>query len=304
MTVTAHDFTRPLQLAPTLRAKLTQWLGRAVTLSMEQLNGMSVPVEMSIESCTTAFPFDSLSQWSEKSLAYQVSLDGIDSNALIAIPNPLIQEVVGRMLGEQPTTQAAERDLTPAESSVAQFVVETLVKNLNEGWPGDSPLDLTVRDVEPNLRRTRQFRPTEAIIECRNQVKTALGTSYWSWFVSIDFLYFIFGLPPRSQRPSKVHSSRQLLESLIRSMQTELVIQLGSVQLSGPQLAALRVGDLVVLDQRVSEPLRATVRGEPKFLGWAGRIGDRQAFEVESEIPPARTVIAQPESAAATVSKQ
>jgi flagellar motor switch protein FliM len=106
----------------------------------------------------------------------------------------------------------------------------------------------------------------------------------------MEFLTSMFGLPARPQRPLKEHSSRRQLESLVRGMQAEIVVRLGGVQLSGPQLGGLRVGDLVVLDQRVGEPLRAMVRGEPKFLGWAGRVGDRQAFEIESEIQLSRHV--------------
>ena len=67
-------------------------------------------------------------------------------------------------------------------------------------------------------------------------------------------------------------------------MNTEVAIRLGSVQLSAPQLANLRVGDLVVLDQRVSDPLQATIANEPRFWGWPGQVGQRQAYVIDSEV--------------------
>lgn len=297
--LTAHDFTRPLPLAPALRANLTQWLGRANTQSAEQFAAMSVPAEFRIDSCSTAFPAEVLSDWTDKTLAFRVVMERCEATSIIAVPNPLMQEFIARILGEQLSAQSAERELTPAESSIGRFIVETFAKNLNEAWQSDSPLQLKVDAIEPNIRRTRHFRPAEPFVDCRTHVKTPIGESKWSWFLSMEFLSGLFGLPSRQHRASDGHSSRDRMEVLIREMRAEVVVRLGGVQLTAPQMSALRVGDVVVLDQRVSEPLRGTIRGEPKFLGWAGRIGDRQAFEIESEIQSTRFV--SPQSANSVV---
>ena len=286
MTITVHDFTKPPPLAPNLRAQLAQWLGRANALLVEMLAGMSVPVEVRFEDSSTLFPSESLSQWTDKAVAFQVSLVGADTPSLIALPNPLVQDLVNRILGDQPTTQPVERDLTPAELAIAELLVETVLKSLLEAWQAESSVNLNVGALEPNLRRTKLFRPTEPMIVCRSLIRTPLGDSHWSWLLTNDFLARMFGLPVRMQRPAGDQSNRRHLERLIRGMRAEVEVRLGCVQLTGPQLTTLRVGDVVVLDQRVSEPLSASVRGEPKFLGWAGRVGNRQAFEIESEVQP------------------
>ncbi len=284
MTITVHDFTRPPPLASHLRAVLAQWFGRSNALLTELLAGLSVPVELRFEDSSTVFPAESLSVWSDKALAFHVRLPGQDIPSLIALPNPFVQDLVSRILGDVPDQQPDERDLTPVELAVAEIVVETIVKSLKETWQGDSTIELSVGEVEPNLRRTKLFRPTESLVVCRSIVRTSLGDAQWCWFLTNEFLTRLLGLPTRSQRPADGQTGRRHLERLIRGMQTEIEVRLGGVQLTGPQLARLRVGDVVVLDQRVSEPLRATVRGEPKYLGWAGRVGNRQGFEIESEV--------------------
>ena len=290
MTMTAHDFTRPLPLASHLRATLAHWLGRSNALLVELLAGMSVTVELRFEDSSTVFPAESLARWSDKAVAFRVSLPGHDDPSLIALPNPFVQELVSRIVGDQPDKQSDERDLTPIEMAVAEYVVETIVKSLKETWQGDTPLELNVGDAEPNLRRTKLFRPTETLVSCRSIAKTSLGETQWCWFMTNEFFARLLGLPVRSLRPADGQTGRRHLERLIRGMRTEIEVRLGGVQLTGPQLAKLRVGDVVVLDQRVSEPLRATVRGEPKFLGWAGRVGNRQGFEIESEVQQVRYV--------------
>ncbi len=48
------------------------------------------------------------------------------------------------------------------------------------------------------------------------------------------------------------------------------------------QLAHLRAGDIIVLNQRVTAPLVGEIAGEPKLRGWSGRVGNQQAFQIEA----------------------
>ena len=284
MTIQPHDFSRPPRLHPDHKAKLVQWLGQANLLLVEMLAAMSVPVEIRLEDCSTEWPTDYVRDWSERSLAFQVNLAGCNARSMFAIPNPLAQVLIGCLLGEQPTELPAERDLTPAESSVGEFLISTVLGSLTEAWSGDTPLELRVGEREANLRRTKTFKATEPIAICRSTIQTAAGATACCWMLSNEYLTHLFGATERTRSPAPDAPTRVQLEALVRGMTTEVAIRLGGVQLTAPQLAKLQVGDLVVLDQRVSEPLRATIGDEPRYLGWPGRVGDRQAYVIESEM--------------------
>jgi flagellar motor switch protein FliM len=273
MTIQPHDFSRAPSLHPETRAKLVQWLTRTNSLLADTVAGFALPVETRLDACTTAWPIEFLQEWSEKTVA------DVSPVSAIALPSPLAQILIGTMLGEQPTEWPAERDLTPAEQSVAEFFVSNLVTSLVEGWAGDLPLDLQLCEREPNLRRTKIFKLSQPFIVCRSTVSTPFGTARWCWIMPHEFLSKLFGAARITNTTPDV-STRQQLESLARDMTTQVTIRLGGVQLSAPQLAELRVGDLVVLNQKTNEPLRAMVSGKPRFLGWPGRVGNRQAFEV------------------------
>ena len=62
----------------------------------------------------------------------------------------------------------------------------------------------------------------------------------------------------------------------------DITVVLGTVELTLGELARLMVGDVIILDQRVSDPLPAFLAGENKCRGWPGRVGSRQAFEIQS----------------------
>jgi len=71
---------------------------------------------------------------------------------------------------------------------------------------------------------------------------------------------------------------------MIRKMTAELRVTLGSTQLDSAEIDELRPGDLVLLDQRVREPVRLSVAGEEHFLVWPGKVGPRQAVQIETII--------------------
>jgi len=284
MIIQPHDFSRPPRLHPDHKTQLVQWLGQANSLLVELLAAMSVPVDIRWEDCPTDWPANSLRDWSERALAVQVHLAGSNARSIFAIPNPLAQVLIGCLLGDQPTELPAERDLTPAESSVGEFLISTILGSLTEAWSGDTPLELRVGERETNLRRTKTFKAAEPIAICRSTIQTAAGASTWCWMLSNEYLTHLFGATERTRGTAQDAPTRVQLETLVRGMTTEVAIRLGGVQLTAPQLAKLQVGDLVVLDQRVGEPLRATIGDEPRYLGWPGRVGDRQAYVIESEM--------------------
>jgi flagellar motor switch protein FliM len=72
------------------------------------------------------------------------------------------------------------------------------------------------------------------------------------------------------------------IASLVREMPVELEVILGSADLSMIDVANLRAGDVVVLRQKVNEPLEGLVAGTRKFQLWPGAVGSRAAVQVHA----------------------
>lgn len=284
MTPQPHDFSLPPSLHPGTRAKLVQWLTRMNRQLAETIAGYSIDVEIRLEDCVTGWPLVSLQEWSEKAIAYHVKMGELQTESIIALPNPLAQVLIGAMLGEQIAEWPEERSLTPGEESVGEFIISSIISNLVDAWVLDGSVPLQIGEREPNLKRCKVFKFREPFIVCRSTITTSLGSGQWCWMLPHEFLVELFGVA-KPQENLDATATRRQLESLARDMSTQMTVRLGAAQLSPPQLAALRVGDLVVLNQKTTEPLRAVVSGKTKCLGWPGRVGDRQAFEITVEMP-------------------
>jgi len=58
----------------------------------------------------------------------------------------------------------------------------------------------------------------------------------------------------------------------------------GTAKITLSEMARLKPGDLLVLRQKVSEPLAAEVAGAPKFRVWPGAVGSRAAVQIHAAV--------------------
>jgi flagellar motor switch protein FliM len=75
---------------------------------------------------------------------------------------------------------------------------------------------------------------------------------------------------------------REQLEALVREMTVDVAVVLGTADLTMNELAHLKAGDLVVLRQKVSQPLDGLVSGARKFRVWPGVVGSRTAVQIDA----------------------
>src|SRR5262249_28760192 len=132
---------------------------------------------------------------------------------------------------------------------------------------------------------TRIFPPEDNVVVGTFAVKGTFGDSEWSLLLSHRQLLGQVALAApgaERQKPAAGPPEPARLRALGEGLPVELVVVLGTVELTLADLTKLSAGDVVILNQRVSEPLTAYLAGEKKCKGWPGRVGSRQAFEIDS----------------------
>lgn len=282
MSLQSHDFTRPPRLSPDLKAQVAPWLNRADAIFSESILALGSKVHSQSLDQNTAWPLETLGQWTGKPLGFRLLLAG--DPTILAMPNRLAQCFVAELLGDSLPTEVAERDLSAVELDLCELVVKTALASLMEAWIGELPLKLELQDREPNLRRSKLFRPSDPLVVCRSSLTVQSQEHLWSWLVRLETLQELFGTEQQTVVTTLSAPQRHQMESLVRVMKLPLTVTLGKVQLTAPQLAELQVGDVVFLHQRTTEPVKAFISGRPVFLGWPGQTAGKQAFQIEAEL--------------------
>ncbi len=285
MTLEPFNFRKPGRLASDLEQRLAAWLRDGCALAADRwARHMAFRVELALQGLEIVRPADGLARLPEVSVGYRLGLTGDALATLLAFPRPLALALVGGMLGDPGAELPADRELTVIEESLLEYVAQhLLVPLLRETWPGLEPLAVELGQKEPNPKFTRAFPPDQNVVVCTFAARGPFGEQPWFWMLPQKGLLELFGRSA-GQGAAQAAEARPRLEAVVRELPVTVSVVLGSVELPLSHLARLRPGDLIILGQRVSEPLAASVAGAKKFRVWPGRSGSRQAFRVDSLI--------------------
>jgi flagellar motor switch protein FliM len=285
MNVTPFDFRQPP--AGAIEVQVADWLAEVCAAAPKQwprvLPLAAVPRVGKVESVTVAA---ALGRLSEETIGLRLAFEGSpDGECLLVLPRPLLLAFVASALGESVTALPADRPLTPVEDALGEYLIRALLLNLlQDTWPAPPGLRLSVagRGVP---RKICPLPPNDVVLSATLDVDGPFGLQ------PVELLL------PRSgpvrlllrRDPAGADNratDRSQIEALVHEMPAELSVVLGTAEVPLSRLAGLAEGDLLILGQRVTDPLTAKVAEADKFRVWPGRVGRRQAVRVESPVKP------------------
>jgi flagellar motor switch protein FliM len=286
MTIAPYDFCKPGRLASDRESRFAGWLRLATALATRKwAKSLPFQAEWTVHGFDTFRPTDSLARLSETAVAYRLGLAGGQVTTLLAMPRPLVLAVAAGFVGDAGKALPADRELTLVEESLFEFFVNNhLLPPLKETWPGSEPACPELLQAEPNPRWSRLFGADAPLVVCTFLLSGPFGVEEWHWLLPREGLLVLLDRPDQATPEAEAEAAavKPRLEARVNDLPIAITVCLGSVEVRLSQLSRLRVGDVVVLDQRVSEPLTAAMGEEDKYRGWPGRVGSSQAFKIES----------------------
>lgn len=283
MTLAAPTFARPERLAPHWQDKLQGWGKSALALAAKAWpKSIPFPLAASVQGVETAKTEEALKRLPEASLGYRIHLGADKIPSLWTAERSLVLSLIAGLLGESDAGAKPDRDLTMVEESLADYFVQSnWTPFFKESWPSLEETTWEVGPSEANPQVTRLFAPGERLIVFAFEFEGAFGKKQARWLFPQKPL---MGMLDREE-PALERATANVgvqLEALVRNLPLDVTVILGNVEVPLAQLADLRRGDVILLEQRVSEPLTAFLGDRPFFRGWPTRAGSHQSFLVHS----------------------
>ncbi len=217
-------------------------------------------------------------------------MNPLRGNALLIVDTRLVFAFVENFFGGTGTQPKVEgRDFTPIEQAIVKKVVLTSLEELEDAWKPVHDIRIEYQRTEINPQFASIIPPSDVVVVVSFEVEleNAIGN-------------LILALPYATIEPirSKLYASYQSERLEIdqawlnrlkdRLLQTplELLVSLGSTEITPRQLLNLEEGDILLFDNDTQEPLLAEVEGIPKFYGKPGQIKGNKAFIIQKEYSP------------------
>jgi flagellar motor switch protein FliM len=222
-----------------------------------------------------------LSALPDDAVAIPLVAEGDDGTVLLVLRRPFLLALLAGLVGEKPTALPADRDPTELELSLVGYLArELFLDPIERAWPAARP---------PHFAPGTLAAP---------RVAWPGGSADLVLFATLDATapfgeHPVYLIVPRAglgarlaaadlrpEPPPPAPSAH--IEALVREMPVELTVLLGTADLTMRELSALRAGDVVVLQQKVDQPLAGLLSGERKFRVWPGVIGERAAVVIDA----------------------
>ncbi len=213
-------------------------------------------------------------------------IDPLAGQALIVFDSPLVFSLIECYFGGKGTEHARieGRDFTPIENGMIQKVVRACLEDLADAWERIFKLEMIYMRSEVNPEFAGIVLPGSLVIitKCKIDIEGIGG------LLTLCIPYSTVE-PIRDRLSGGVQNDqitadakwKNCLRDRIYKTMVDIVVELGSTQVTTERLLGLKTGDVVQLGQHIGEPLTGKVQGVGKFMGRPGVIKGNRALMVE-----------------------
>ena len=275
------DFHKPQRMASSARQAGADWYVRSIMRIQENCKQhLAEGPQLTSVNSDVVLARDAFQEVADPGWGSVVHVGPHSFPSLLAFPLVQVQMLVNAVIGATGEERPAERPLTAVEVELARLILGDLARGFADGWPGESQLAVELGAVENRPCRSRMFSPQTPVYVSTFRLSQSLGEFDFQWIQPEEALARLVERNSSGWDARPPATSRAVLDHLARKMPVEIVVELGHVPVTMPQLSRLSVGDVLVLGQSIHDPLTARVGDETKFRGWAGRSGIRRGFQI------------------------
>jgi flagellar motor switch protein FliM len=220
-----------------------------------------------------------------------LKMEPLRGHALLVAESRLIFNLVDCFFGGtgKSNVKIEGRDFTAIEHRVIQKVVQLVLKDLEQSWKPVIPIDFQFTRSEINPQFATIVPPTEVVIV----IHFDLELDQLIGKITLCLPYSTIE-PIRSKLYARYQSDQlemdlgwiNRVKRQLSDVAVELVVELGKSRLKGRDLIQIAVGDTIILDQDITQPLLVRVEGVTKFKAFAGTSRGSHVIKIAQEVEP------------------
>ncbi|HSG99685.1 MAG TPA: flagellar motor switch protein FliM, partial [candidate division Zixibacteria bacterium] len=219
------------------------------------------------------------------SCTYTFRAQPMDGACVIDFSPTLTFGFVERIFGGSGKTLEADRELTGIERTVMGRVVGQLYTDLESAREHIAPVKCELVSFENNPQFVQVVPPGETVVVVSFQLKLFKTSGLLSIcypYVSLESIIHKLSAQNWIDSTKKKSGPGDRITNTdnIQDVGAELTALLGVTELTVRDFLAVKHGDIITLDRKVSESLDVLVNGRSKYLAFPGLSGRKKAVQV------------------------
>jgi len=215
-----------------------------------------------------------------------INMDPLKGSAILEIDPSVTFSIIDRLFGGKGEETKLSRDLPDIEQSVMENIIVRVLGNMREAWSTVIDLRPRLGGIETNPQFAQIVPPTEMVVLVT--LETRIGEVEGMMNFCIPYLTIEPIIPKlsaqyvySSMRRGTTTENLSLLRDRLAGIEITLVAEVGSIDITMRDVLALRLGDIIRLqDMRVRDPMMLKIGDRKKFLCRPGVVGNKIAVQV------------------------
>lgn len=212
-------------------------------------------------------------------------LEPLRGYVLLVLEGPLVFSFVDIFFGGKGMghVKLEGRGFTAIETKIIQKVIQIILGDLEKAWAETYPVKAVLSRTEMDPQFASIVRPDEIVIASKFIVdleNTSGALTICLPHSAIEPVRDKLKNRFQSDRMEVDYTWRNYIQNKIKNIPVELTCTLGSTQISGRELLALKADDIILLDQKAGHPVRISIAGVPKFSALPGACKSHKAVQI------------------------
>lgn len=186
--------------------------------------------------------------------------------------------IIDRGLGGPGKIPQKTRPLTMIEESVIGSVLSDIMEDIKMCWLKLEKLEWSIEKMEMEIKSLQLIPVTELMISINFAISGDLGNGTFILCIPVAILEMLM-IKTKSE---KIGRQKEIanIENVIREVELNASVVFGATQLSLNELVKLKTGDVVMLDNKITEDLCLMIDGKARHYGKPGVVGKKMAFQM------------------------
>jgi flagellar motor switch protein FliM len=211
--------------------------------------------------------------------------ESLRGSALLVFESKLAYALVDSFFGgtDRPYTRIEGKEFTRIELSIMQKVMNLALRDLEEAWAPVHKSEISLIRTEVNPQFVGVVPPSDVIISTTFEVELENASGTIALVMPYSTIEPIksklnASFQTESDREDKEWTAK--LDTLLQGVEANVLVNLGSANITVGDLVNLNVGDIIPLKQDADGELDILVEGVPKFKCFFGVSRGNRAIQV------------------------
>ncbi len=214
-----------------------------------------------------------------------IRFETLRGSGIVVLESKLAYSLIESFLGgtDRPYTKIEGKEFTPIELSIVRKVVVSALEDLEKAWAPVTPMKINFVRTETNPQFVGIVPPSDIVIVTTFSVELENSSGTLSIVIPFSTLEPIRQKLISGFQQEVVETDHYWINMMIRHLEEtglNLVVELGSNEMSPRQILDLKVGDVIPLRTDATAELPVLVEGVARFRGLFGSSRGSQAVQI------------------------